>query len=89
MKYALGLNPFTAYNPSGVGLPATKLDTTGQYLTLTFTGVATDVTYNVQASSDLMNWTTIQSYAGSPAPGTVAVQDTQAISASPKRFATS
>ena len=58
------------------------------YLTMTFDGVATDVTYKVQASSNLSaGWTTIQTFSsGGAAPGTVTVQDTQAISASTQRY---
>ena len=89
-KYALGMNPFTTYNPGNTSLPVVKIEDIGgtNYLTLTFTGVATDVTYTVQATSGLSaGWTTIQTFpsGGTPA-GTVTVQDTQSITASPKRF---
>lgn len=88
-KYALGLNPFTTYSTSS--LPAVeKTDFSGtQYLTLKFTGVAADVTYSVQVTSDLSsaaNWKTIYTYKNSPAPGTVTVKDTQPVSDSPQRF---
>jgi len=57
MKYALALNPFT----NGIGgLPVGSIATTGSgnYLTLTYTQVisATDITYNVQVSTDLQTW---------------------------------
>lgn len=88
MKYALGLNPFTIYNPGSTSLPAVQIKNVSgtNYLTLTFTGEDTDVTYTVQASSDLMNWTTIKTFSGNPPPGTVTVQDAQAVSASAKRY---
>jgi hypothetical protein len=82
MKYALGLNPFVTYNPGNPNLPVVRVqDFSGtKYLTLTFTGVATDVTYTVQASSDLTGaWSNVYTYNGVPAPGTVVVQDTQPI----------
>ena len=86
-KYSLGLRPFTVYNPGNSSLPAVKLDITGKYLTLTFTGVATDVTYKVQASSNLSGpWTTLNTFSGPPAPGTVTVQDTQTTSAASQRY---
>jgi hypothetical protein len=89
LKYALGLHAFTTYNPGDPALPFVqqKEYTDGNYLTLTFTGIATDVTYNVQATSDLNgSWTTIYTHQGSPAPGTVVVQDSQLMSVSPKRY---
>jgi hypothetical protein len=88
MKYALGLSPFTIYNPGSTGLPGVQVANVSgtNYLTLTFTGVASDLTYKVQASSDLANWSTIQTFAGTPPPGTVTVQDTQATSASSQRY---
>ena len=86
-KYALGLDPHTTYNPGSTGLPVVKLNTAGTYLTLTFTGVATDVTYTVQASSTLAGpWATIYTYKGAPPPGTVVVQDTQAVSGATQRY---
>ena len=53
LKYALGLNPL-AVSPSG--LPS--LGTSNGYLTLTFSRplTATDVSYTVQVSSDLVTW---------------------------------
>lgn len=88
MKYALGLNPFTTYNSDSSSLPSVKIQTvTGSsYLALNFDGVAPGVTYNAEASSDLVNWTTIQSFTGTPPPGSISVQDTQPVSASARRF---
>ncbi len=89
-KYALGLTPTTNYNPGATALPLVFVQNVGgtSYLALTFTGVATDVTYNVQASSDLTGpWNTIQTFAsGGSAPGTVTMQDTQSLVSTPKRF---
>jgi len=89
-KYALGLSPFTTYSPGNASLPKVQIqDISGtNYLTLTFTGFATDVTYSVQASSNLnVPWTTIKTFpSGSTAPGLQTVQDTQAIEATPQRY---
>jgi hypothetical protein len=88
-KYALGLNPTTIYNPGASGLPyVSQVVSNGStYLELTFDGVATDVTYNVQASSDLVNWTTIQTFpSGGAAPGSQTVKDTQAIGTTSMRY---
>ena len=85
-KYALGLNPFTLYNPGNASLPVVQLANVSgtEYLTLSFDGVATDVTYKVQATSDFnAGWTTIKTYSsGGSAPGAVTVQDTQPVTAS-------
>jgi len=88
-KYALGLDPHTNYSPGGMGLPVVQIGnfSGSNYLTLTFTGVATDVTYQVQASSNLATgWTTIQTYQGGVAPGTVTVKDTQPVTTSSQRL---
>ena len=90
-KYALGLNPFVVYNPGNSSLPVVqeKKFSGTDYLTLTFTGVATDVTYTVQASSDLNGpWTNVYTSTAGVVPGTVTVQDTVPVSTTnpPKRF---
>jgi lysophospholipase L1-like esterase len=89
-KYAFGLNPATNYNPGASGLPyvgSQKVSGT-DYLSLTFNGVAKDVTYTVQATSNLAgSWTTIETFpSGGTAPGMQTVYDTQAIGASSQRF---
>jgi sialate O-acetylesterase len=91
IKYALGMNPLVNYYTSGSSAaPVASIQSFSgvQYLTLTFTGVASDVTYTVQAANNLTDnsWTTIYTYNRAPAPGTVTVQDNQPISSSPKRF---
>jgi len=85
-KYSLGLAPATTYNQGDSHLPL--VSSAANYLSLTFSGVATDVTYTVQASSDLTGaWTTIQTFpSGGVAPGTQTVQDTQSMSASSQRY---
>ena len=88
-KYALGLNPFTTYNPGSASLPVVQIQNISgtNYLTLTFTGRATDVTYKVQATSNLTGtWSTIYTSSGVPPPGTITVQDSQAVSASLTRY---
>jgi hypothetical protein len=96
MAYALGANPLTAT----VGLLPTGGMTSvsgGKYLTLNFTRnmAATDITYTVQGSSDLINWSTISSYGGgawtpsanvTDAAGVVTVQDTMPMNLAPRRF---
>jgi len=89
MKYALGMNPHTTYSPGSTSLPVVKIENIAgtNYLTLTFTGGATDVTYTVQATSNLLgSWSTIYTYKGVPPPGTLTVRDSQAVSASPNRY---
>jgi len=89
LKYALGLDPTKSYNPSGSRMPAmgTQITNGNNYLTHTFTGTAADVTYIVEATSDLSGaWETpIYTHTGS-APGTVTVKDSQPMSSSSHRF---
>jgi len=87
IKYALGLKPFTPYSTGSTGVPYVSV--AGSYLTLTFTGTATDVIYEVQATNDpTTTWTTLQTYNSTlgTAPGTVTVQDSQTTTSSAKRF---
>jgi len=90
LKYALGINPQVSYaNYGSTAMPVIQTQSFSgvPYLTLTFTGTATDVTYTVQATNSLTStWSTIYTSSGSTAPGTVTVQDSQPISSSPKRF---
>jgi len=88
MKYALGLNPLIACSGTTVGMPLMGTTTTGsnRYLSLKFSGTAPDISYNVQASSDLSTWTTIQSWTPGFPPGTQTVSDTVPISSTSKRF---
>jgi hypothetical protein len=89
-RYALGLNPTTIYNPGATGLPVVQIQNISgsNYLTLSFNGTATDVTYIVQATNNpTSGWTTIKTYpSGGTAPGNVTVQDTQAENVSNSRF---
>jgi hypothetical protein len=88
-KYALGLNPFTNYNPGASALPSVQIENISgdKYLTLTFDGAATDVTYAVQAAdSPAGPWSSVATYSGYPSLGTVTVQDTQPVTASPSRY---
>ena len=90
IKYALGLDPTVNYYTSGgTGLPVVGQQAVGaaQYLTLTFRGTATDLTYKVQAADTLGGaWTTLATYSGSSAVGTFTVQDNKPVSASSARF---
>ena len=90
LKYALGLNPtVNCYAAGGAMLPGVQRQTAGgaQYLALTFTGTATDVVYNVQASSMPGGaWTTLATYSGAGAVGTFTVQDSKPVGATAARF---
>lgn len=57
MKYAFGIAPRTAVNPSALG---TLAESSGN-LTYTYTRPAnrTDVTYTIESSTDLATWTTV------------------------------
>jgi hypothetical protein len=67
LSYALGLDPLGAYNPTNLPFPGMSLD----HLTLTFPRLrdASDITYRVLATDDLVNWTPIWSSASNPYPG--------------------
>jgi|GEM_PF-980712 len=87
LKYALGLNPNVSYSLATAGLSWVMPPMiSGNLLMYTFTGTESDVTYIVEATSDLTGtWTPLYTHTGS-APGTVTVQDTQAVTAGSKRF---
>lgn len=78
VEYGLGLNPTVA----GVsGLPVVSIQKYGNsnYVSMTFSRstAATDLTYTVQASSDLVTWTDLaSSVGGGPASGPGFVQET-------------
>jgi hypothetical protein len=69
LKYALNLNPLVNGDS---GLPIGSVVTTGSgsYLTLTYPLVlsATDITYTVQVSTDLINWNSGPGYTDPPTP---------------------
>ena len=76
LEYALGLDPTTA---SVLGLPVVTLKNYSgtKYLSMTFnrSSLATDITYIVQGSSDLVNWTALGTSSGgavTTGPGFVA-----------------
>ena len=86
LKYAFNLNPLVP-NRSGLPVVGTIMSGGSQYLTTTYTTrpLAGDLTYSVQASTDLVNWTAITT----PAAATttpVTVQDTTPLSAGVRRF---
>jgi hypothetical protein len=87
LKYALGLNPNLPATAASAGLILHVQPVDGvNYLSYTFTGTAADVTYIVEATSDLAGtWTALYVHSGS-APGTVTVTDTQSLSGATKRF---
>jgi hypothetical protein len=89
-KYSLGLNPSLVYNPGAAGLPVVQMVAVSNvnYLELSFDGVATDVTYTVQATSSLTGtWTTLATFpSGGSAPGNQTVQDNQPENVSSQRF---
>jgi hypothetical protein len=80
MEYALGLDPTV---PSLTGLPVVTLKDYGgtKYLSMTFyrSSLAIDLTYTVQASSDLLSWTDVgTSIHGAPTTGLGFVSETGA-----------
>jgi hypothetical protein len=88
MKYALGLNP---NQPAQSGLPVLgQVSISGStYLTLSFTqqSALTDITYNVQVSSDLQNWQSSGTVRTDNGTTTTAVyRDLTAIGAGPQHF---
>jgi Right handed beta helix region len=87
MKYALGLNPAVSYGGTSPGMSLTGTTSGGaSSLALTFSGTAKDITYSVQATSDLAAWTTLyQSTVGQP-PGEIIISDTIPVSSAQRRF---
>ncbi len=90
IKYALGLNPFTP--ATGSQLPvASILTVSGQnYLTLTVnrTAPATDVTYIVEVSGDLVTWVSGPSFTVtiSNTPTQLIVRDNTPVASATSRF---
>lgn len=84
LEFALGLNPRAADASPGFTVTANAQ----QRLTLTFERRALpDLTYAVEASSDLASWTTIWSSTGSEnTAGPVTITDTQPLDTAPRRF---
>ena len=64
MKYALGLNPLTI--ATGTSLPVVQMEG-GDYLTISFSRPVSviDVTYQIEVSGDLVNWSPGSSYSAS------------------------
>lgn len=87
LKYAFGLEPNVPATAASAGLfLQVQTINGGDHLSYTFTGTAADVTYIVEATSDLGGtWTALYTRTGS-APGTVRVDDTQPLSGVTKRF---
>lgn len=86
MKYALGLNPNVVCSRTSLPQMGVQVSGTNRYLTLTLTGSANDVVYNVQGGSDLSQWSTLYSSTIGTSPGTITVIDTVPISSTSKRF---
>lgn len=91
MKYAFAYSPLTAY-PAGSGFQSVVSQGGGNITyTITFRRDprAVDLTYLLQTSSDLKNWTTIvQSTAGGTPTGSGYVSETDAPGESPIRIVT-
>jgi hypothetical protein len=87
MKYALGL---TAKRPATSGLPVLgQAVVSGKsYLTLTFTqqSALTDITYQVQVSSDLQTWQSGAVRMDDGTTNTAVYRDLTAIQDAPRRF---
>jgi hypothetical protein len=88
VKYALGLDPNT---PAVTGLPLLgQMSVSGKtYLTLTFNdqSALTDITYNVQLSSDLENWVSGSAIrVDDGATNTAVYRDSTALQDAPRHF---
>jgi len=90
LKYALGLAPRTS---AALGLPGggSTLLTGKRYLTLSFTDLSalTDISYEVQVSSDLQNWQAGSLYTVRTDNGTTSTatyRDLTAFGEVPRRF---
>jgi hypothetical protein len=80
LEYALNLDP-TVANLAGLPVATIKNYSGTNYLSMTFTrsSVATDLTYTVQGSSDLINWSDLaSSVGGAPTAGAGFVGETDA-----------
>jgi fibronectin type 3 domain-containing protein len=81
LEYALGTNPNTAG-----ALPVT-VARSGNALTLSFSRIAdATLVYKIEASNDLVGWTTAHTYGTFPDAGTTTYTDTVQITAQPRRF---
>ena len=91
MAYALALSP-TAVNPPGSGLQvAITSDGTNDIFTITFRRDprATDLTYQLQTSDELFNWTTIvQSASGATPTGVGFISESDAPGQGPVKIVT-
>ena len=87
VKYALALKPKT---PAATGLPVLGQTTIANksYLTLSFTQQPSlaDITYSVQVSADLINWSAGPVRTDSGTTNTATYRDTTAIGATPRHF---
>ncbi|MCU0792675.1 MAG: choice-of-anchor D domain-containing protein [Opitutaceae bacterium] len=81
VEYALDLNPIAAAR-AGARL---AVDRSGDHLEMRFLRARDDVVYEVQASNDLVEWTTIARNPGAVG-ATVVVTDTEPASAQSRRF---
>ena len=88
LAYAIGLSPFASAQPY---LPTATIE--NDYLNLNFPRLrsATDITYHVQASPDLQNWSEIWNSTGYQPGGTdqnllLQVPDTVTVSSTNRRF---
>ncbi len=81
LEYALGTDPLAADAPHLISLTPSSLHS----LSLTFFRARAELTYRVEASSDLVVWTVLSTNPG-VVGDEVTVTDTQALSSSPRRF---
>jgi hypothetical protein len=89
LKYAMGLPAQAPAPPSALPLLGETISSCSTYLTLTFTqqSTLTDITYTVQASTDLVNWTSGPVRIDNGATSTAVYRDSVPISpAYPCRF---
>lgn len=84
LEYAFGSDPLT---PSSTADPVCALNPSTSSLTFTFLRARSDLTYEVQSSSDLSTWQTIATNPGTVSATTpITVTDTASLADTPRRF---
>ncbi len=87
LEYALGTTPTDAASVSLPSVQVSGLSPQPLFLQLTFLRARSDLTYTVEASSDLATWSAISTNPGTVSPTTpVTVTDSANLSVTPRRF---
>ena len=84
LEYAFGSNPL---DPRDTDIPVCGLNPSASSLTLTFLRARSDLTYEIQASSDLAAWQTIATNPGTVSASTpLTFTDSISLATAPRRF---